>query len=187
MRKQSAAELETGFADLLRETVQAFEAERLPYMLVGGLAVGAWTEPRATKDVDFAVQISPAEASRLETRLSAAGLSSFRGDLATAADGGVVRLRVERDETVVDLLCAGTEFEREALSRCRPASVLGVSLQLVDPDDLLLFKLIARRPQDIADADALIRHLELPRDAARFERWVDEWEVRDVYARLVAH
>lgn len=184
MRKRSAAELESAFAGLLETTVAAFEAEQLDYMLVGGLAVGVWTEPRATKDVDFAVQVSVAEGSRLGTRLAAAGLTSFRGDLALAADGGVVRLRAERDDTVVDLLCAGTEFEREALTRCRPATVLGVPLELVDPDDLLLFKLIARRPQDIADADALIRHLGLPLDAPRFERWVDEWEVRDVYERL---
>ena len=64
--------------------------------------------------------------------------------------------------------------------------VLGVELPIVSPDDLLIYKLIAGRPQDLADIDKLVRFGRAPVDEPRVRRWAREWEVEDRLDRALA-
>jgi hypothetical protein len=186
--KYTPAELAAAFGELLARLAGALDGAGVPWMLVGGLAVGAWTEPRGTKDCDLAV--SAADPAVLERALGAIGLRVVRGRLDQVAHGGTVRLAAIRPDApplVVDLLCAGTDFERAALRRCRRATVLGVPLAIVSPDDLVVYKLIAGRPQDLADVDRLLRFGRAPEDEAEVRRWLGEFGVADrLDAALVA-
>ena len=87
--------------------------------------------------------------------------------------------RANAPALVVDFLCAGTPFEHEALSRRRSLDVLGVASRIVAPDDLVIYKLIAGRPQDLADVDRLLRHGRSPEDEPRLRSWARAWEVED--------
>lgn len=109
--KYTAAELEVTFAQTLKQVCEAFDALSVPYMLIGGLAVGAWTEPRGTKDVDLAISLD-GDAAAVDASLRQVGLSSFRGDWQVAAkEGGTIRLRTGGAvPLVIDLLCSGTEL-----------------------------------------------------------------------------
>ena len=51
--KYTPAELAETFGQTLTELAAVFSAQGQSWMLIGGLAVGAWTEPRATKIVIF--------------------------------------------------------------------------------------------------------------------------------------
>ena len=51
------------------EAAAAFESLGIPYMLIGGLAVSAWGEPRATLDADFTVWAEPDDFDRTVLRL----------------------------------------------------------------------------------------------------------------------
>lgn len=179
--KFTIAELGETFERLLRDLGRVLDDAGVPWMIVGGLAVGAWTEPRGTKDCDVAIAL-PRDTGALERALRAVDLVVARGELSRAVEGGSVRLRLERENAapvLVDLLCAGTAFEHEALSRSRPLAVLGVPSRVVAPDDLLVYKLIAGRPQDLADIDRLIRAGRTPEDEARVRAWAREWELED--------
>lgn len=93
--KYGAGELEEAFAELLGDLVRVLDRVGAPWMLIGGLAVGAWTEPRGTKDCDLAIAI-PEDVEQLAGALSEIGLVVFAGDLERAREGGAVRLRAER-------------------------------------------------------------------------------------------
>jgi len=172
----AAEELHVVFGPVLRRLSATLEASGQPWMLIGGLALGAWTEVRGTKDCDFAVAL-PADYTGFDMALQRAGFSPAKGGIAeAAAEGGVVRLRSAapgESPVFVDLLCAGTEFERSALSRRRRLEVLKerIPLYVVSPDDLAVYKLIAGRP--------LIRFKRVPEDEAYLRRWAREWGVED--------
>jgi hypothetical protein len=53
----SAADLERVFREQLRAVAHALSSLGAEYMLIGGLAVGVWTEVRATKDADLSVRV----------------------------------------------------------------------------------------------------------------------------------
>ncbi len=177
-----AADLERLFAEQLRSVARALSDLRAEYMLIGGLAVGVWVEPRATKDADLSVYVA-ARPEVVRERLAAAGLEVQRGDLGRALERGeAVRLRRvggDREPVVVDLLFAVTPFEKEALSRRRPLPVLGVELPVVGPEDLFVFKLIAGRPQDLADATNLFELYGPTFDAERIRKWCREFGVEE--------
>ena len=185
----AAADLERVFAEQLRAVAGALSALNADFMLIGGLAVGVWGEPRGTKDADFSVHVATS-ADDLRSGLAATGLQVSGGDLARAvAQAGSVRLRRtdhQDDPIAVDLLVATTPFEIDALSRRRPVRVLGVDLPVVAPEDLFVFNLIAGRPQDLADA-ALLHELHgeafnLP----RVRRWCAEFRVEDRLTSFVS-
>jgi hypothetical protein len=169
-----AAELEQAFAEHIRAVSEALARVGAEYMLIGGLAVGVWVEPRATKDADLSVRVL-APVNTLKGALAKAGLEVVRGDLARAVERGeVVRLRrgaPSGTPIVIDLLFATTPFEIEALARRRPLRVLGVDVPVTTPEDLFIFKLIARRPQDLADAHQLYEVHGETFDVARVRRW----------------
>lgn len=169
--KYEASELQRVFADQLAAVGRALASLGAEYMLIGGLAVGIWSEPRATKDCDLSVRVlaSPGE---IDAALSQAGLEVSRGVLARAqAYGEAVRLRRRGrgdEPIVVDLLFATTPFEIEALGRSQPLQVLGVKVPVV---------LIAGRPQDLADAHRLFVLHGTTFDLSRVRRWCRDFGV----------
>jgi hypothetical protein len=186
--KYSVAELAEAFSVALAEVARVFSEQSHPWMLVGGLAIGGWTEPRATRDCDFAVAL-PEDPSALALALQSAGFSITTDQLRTAVEGGPIRMRLDRPGSpalTVDLLCAGTPFEHEALRRRRSLEVLGVALYVATPDDLLIYKLIAGRPQDLADIDRLIRFGRAPEDETYVRKWAREWDVEAELERVLA-
>lgn len=180
--KYAAADLERVFAEQLVALGQALTSIGADYMLIGGLAVGIWAEPRATKDCDVSVRVLTSTA-ELDRALAAAGFEVLRGDLARAhAQGEAVRVQ-RRGGTegpiVVDLLFATTPFEVEALTRRASLRVLGVEMPVAGPEDLFVFKVIAGRPQDFADAHRLFALHGAGFDLARVRRWCRDFGVAD--------
>lgn len=177
-----AADLERVFAEQLRDVAKSLSDLGAEFMLIGGLAVGIWSEPRATKDADLSVHVLAAP-ERVRDALALAGLEVTRGDLSRALEHGeAVRLRRagrSAEPIVVDLLFAITAFEIEALRRRRDVAVLGVELPVAIPEDLFVFKIIAGRPQDLADAAVLLDLHGKDFDVERVRRWCGEFGVEE--------
>ncbi len=66
------------FAPVLRETVETLHADRLPFALIGGLAVSCFGRPRWTHDID--VLIRPQDADRALCLLKAREFKTERTD-----------------------------------------------------------------------------------------------------------
>lgn len=175
-----AADLERVFAEQLRAVARSLSDLGAEYMLIGGLAVGIWSEPRATKDADLSVHVLAAP-ERVRDALTRAGLEVARGDLTRALERGeAVRLKRaghSAEPIVVDLLFAITAFEIDALRRRRNVAVFGVELPVATPEDLFIFKIIAGRPQDLADGAVLVELHGKEFDVARVRRWCGEFGV----------
>jgi hypothetical protein len=155
------SQLERVLADVARE----HSSFGNPWALVGGLAVSARTEPRFTRDIDFAIDVAnDAEAEAVVRDLTARG---YRLSASVEQDA-VSRLATARmippgrdpDEVVVDLLFASSEIEPEVAVEADPLEILpGVSVPVAKAGHLLALKLLSRddatRPQDALDIRAL--------------------------------
>lgn len=139
---------------------------RRRWALVGGLAVGARAEPRATRDVDVAVGVTgDAQAEALVHSLQARGyrvLSALehqtKGRLAT------VRLVPPREEpggVLVDLMFASCGIEPEVARKAEELEITpGLLVPVACIGHLLAMKVLARddrrRPQDLDDIRTLL-------------------------------
>lgn len=185
--KVAPADLPRILGSVLREVDELLRSLAIPHALIGGLAVGIYTQARATKDVDLAVTADAEAASRAVAAMRARGFDARAHGV--PGPGGVVRFsRTDADGLVrwVDFLFAGTAFEERAVARARVEQVLGAAIAVVTVEDLLVYKLIAGRPQDVADAVALVRERGPLLDRAYLEVTCDAWELKGDLARIEA-
>jgi hypothetical protein len=130
--------------------------------LVGGLAVSVRTEPRFTRDLDFAVAVAnDAEAAQYVFRLRQVGYEIATTLEQTAPDRlATIRLRHRGRGPVVDLLFAMSGIEVDVV-RASESVELGAGLvaDVAQIGHLIAMKLVSRddkrRPQDRGDLAAL--------------------------------
>lgn len=138
------------------------------YALIGGLAVGGWITPRATKDIDLMVDLSGTGSSFIENGLlkdlTDAG---FKGSLKIGAPEDDIKLCIQVISTEgvpVDIIIAGRKWEDEIIQDSISIQVLkGVSIPVAKPEGLIVLKLRAGSFQDITDASKLLAEAEYNR------------------------
>ncbi|MBS1152456.1 MAG: hypothetical protein H6Q89_4154, partial [Myxococcaceae bacterium] len=143
-----------------RASIEILRAEEAPFALIGGIALGLRSAPRATLDVDLAVAVSDAAADRLVHAFQRAG---FRIDavLVNTRDRSLATVRVCEPSTkiLIDLLISFCGIEREIVRSASIESWRDLKLPVVSRGHLIAMKLLANRRQDQADLDNLLQAL----------------------------
>lgn len=144
---------------LLERLVEA----KVKFVVVGGLAVGAWGYVRGTKDVDLVPDPTRDNLERLaETLRSLAGRVEVEGGLLTADAIGTFLRTGDRTLVVTDLgrvdvlqglpqIPTFEELDREATD----VEIGGISVRVCSLDHLLAMKRASERPRDRDDLEAL--------------------------------
>lgn len=159
----------------LAELARVFDGLSIRWALIGGLAANRYRRAaRYTVDIDLLLARPESGVADLEAALTGAGWSVRRAD----AEATLLRAN-HRDFGPVDLLVAGTDYQREALERARVETVEGVgTTPVLAVEDVIVHKLIAGRYQDLADIEAILE-AGVAVDASYVERWAAFWEVLD--------
>lgn len=145
-----------GFFQILRRLIESLPASAPPYCLIGALALSAWGQPRATKDIDLLILLNEENQGKLLNGLASRG---FLKDEAWSEHNPMLRgtmVRLYSGDVPIDLLAPRDAQEEEALTRRRMIEVEGLSLWTVSPEDLVLMKLKAGRPYDFGDVTTVI-------------------------------
>lgn len=143
----------------LVEAIQAIatsmEASGLTYAFGGALALSAWAEPRATRDIDLNVWVDPADITEAVSALEQAGVAF---DHATAAKEARERGMFVGflDEYRVDVFVPSIPFYAEARRRILDIPFLGIDMPVLSPETLAVFKLLFYRPKDLVDLQRLL-------------------------------
>lgn len=151
---------EPAFDELLRRLVAA----EIRFMLVGGLALGAWGVVRGTKDVDIVVDPDPANLDRLAQEAVRLGGSVRRPDALAGSAHSIAallaageRVLIETPIGPIDVVhgLAGVPSYSELLPAATEVEVLGVYVQVCSIEDLRAMKRKAGRTRDLADLEDL--------------------------------
>jgi hypothetical protein len=172
----------------LPDLMQWLDAQQVPALIIGGLAVALLGRPRVTRDIDILVLLDAAHWQRFLAAGKEYGFVPRLPDaLAFAQEARVLLLRHERTGVDIDVSLGCLEFEQEAVARGRKVRVAGVRVPLPTPEDLVIMKAIAQREQDLLDIDGLVAtHPRL--DTRRIRRWArtfaEALEAPDLYREL---
>jgi hypothetical protein len=127
----------------------------VPYALIGGLAVGYWTELRFTRDVDCLLQVPQLKLPGLLDDLAARGVTI---DQPTA-----IREWTQEHMTtlsfrnvLIDWLKPAIPLYQHVLDRAVEAKWLGHPVRVASAEGLILMKLLAYRTQDQFDIENLV-------------------------------
>jgi hypothetical protein len=150
---------------------------RVPYMLIGGLAIAMWGEPRATLDVDLSVWVDP-DGFDDAVRAICAHFSSLPDALLFARRARVLPIATA-DGVRADIVFASLPLEREFIDRACKKVVEGSEVRVASVEDLIYMKLISERAKDVDDARRLIRRFR-----GTIDRNYIEPELREVAEAL---
>jgi hypothetical protein len=142
----------------LKEVCSFLDEAAVEYMLVGGLAVGIWAEPRATVDIDFLVSIRINDVEDLKKRLTESNRFVFIHDKPMVF-GKVSFLRAtlkSNPDVSLDFLFVDDVFKNEALKRKKAIQLADFSVNISTPEDLIILKLVSGREQDRLDARKIL-------------------------------
>lgn len=161
---------------------QAIEIQRqlraleIPSVVIGGLAVALWGEPRLTRDVDLKIQLDRGETGRLLDALPADWQPLAADPAESFARFGFLFLQAD-DGTRFDLLLADNAFDRAAIGRGRVVELEpGMSLLVCAPEDLVIYKLISTRLRDHEDAQGVVRRQGDALDDEYIIQWLTIFE-----------
>jgi hypothetical protein len=146
----------TALDSALAEVAAALEHCRLPYVLIGGLAVAATGEPRATLDVDISAWVDPAR-TRETVECLCRQLQAIPADPLGFVEKRHVLPVMTSMQVRADIVFATLPVEHEAIRRAVMMPLAGRLIPVASVEDLLLMKLISERQKDLSDARALLR------------------------------
>jgi hypothetical protein len=156
----------------LRE-ICLFLENQTDFVLVGGLAVGIWTKPRATVDIDLLISVSVHDWKEFKERLTASGQFVFIHEKPFIFKK-ISFLRASLKSNVhisVDFLFADDDFKNEALKRRKTVTLADFSVHIPTPEDLILLKLLSGREQDKLDVVNIIEVQGENLDRAHLQYW----------------
>jgi predicted nucleotidyltransferase len=159
----------------LQDLVAWLEAEGVPGVIIGGLAVALLGRPRVTRDVDLVVLL-PEDRWKgfLSSGLPFGFVPRGKDTLAFAHQARVLLVRHRPTAIDVDISLGALPFEQELLARAVAVDLGGIRVPLPTPEDLIITKAVAHRPQDLADIESILdAHSSV--DRRRVRRWVREF------------
>jgi hypothetical protein len=153
---------------------RALTESRAPWMVIGGIAVIARGVRRFTTDIDAAVRGDAIRPEKLLEIFRKHGIVPRIPDALSFAQANLVLL-LRHDESGVDLdvSFAWSAFEHEALAESTLVDFGSVKVPMCTATDLIIFKAVAGRAVDLADAESLFA-LYPDIDVARARRRVTE-------------
>jgi hypothetical protein len=137
--------------------VSGLDAFGQPSMVIGGIAAIAHGVSRLTRDIDATVKGEGTELGALCATLKEQGIVPRIVDaIEFAKRHQVLLLRHAASDVDIDLSLAWLPFELESIAAAETVEMQGVSLRIPRPEDLLIYKVVAWRPQDRQDVERLL-------------------------------
>jgi hypothetical protein len=165
--------------DLLRSIVSLQGRLRdagISSIVIGGIAVATWGEPRVTRDVDLKVLLERDDADRLLALLAPDYVSLLPDPRQLLQKRAMIFVQ-DVLGTRLDLLLADTPYDVAAIQRGRDVELQpGMAVRVCGPEDLIIYKLIATRLRDHEDAQSVVRRQGSSLDDDYVLDWLRQFE-----------
>lgn len=125
------------------------------YAFGGALALSAWAEPRATRDLDVNIWVDPNDITPALATLETAGVTFDRDQAAREASERGMFVGFLGDYRV-DVFVPSIPFYEEARRRIQRIRFLDRELPVLSAETLAVFKMLFFRPKDLVDLQRLL-------------------------------
>lgn len=153
------------------------EDANVPSVLIGGLAVSVWGEPRGTHDVDVKVLLRRDEGQKLLDVLGEEYTPLHADALRALRINGIMFVH-DQSEIRIDLALRDTDFDESAIKRGQMMELMPTrQARVCSAEDLIVYKLLAPRGRDYDDIVSIIRRQGDALDDRYVMKWLREFEI----------
>jgi hypothetical protein len=174
---------------VFKRVINLFNNHNIPYMLTGGLAVTVWGRARSTLDIDIVLDIKKDDVKKLAAAFQKA---NFYVDEETVEAALAQRLSfnaIDREtNTTIDCYLVGNdEYEAKRFQRKIVQNIVGVKVNVISPEDLILIKL--KRHKDggstrhLEDAESILKISKV--DLEYIREWARKQEMAEILENLL--
>lgn len=157
------------------EVHKFFTKEKIPYILIGGIALQHWGEPRFTRDVDVTILVDLGKEEEVLKKI----FSFFQARISNAFDFALknrICLVKSKDGYQIDISFGMPGYEEEVMKRAFLLKVgKKTKVRICSAEDLIIHKSIAGRPQDINDIESIIIRQGEKLNVKYIKRWLKEF------------
>ena len=147
----------------------------LPSMVIGGVAVTVWGEPRLTRDVD--IKILAGREDREQVLAVLHNYTPLHADPAEALRRQGIAFFQDEAEVRIDIMLAETSFDETALARAQTIELQpNQPVRVCTAEDLIIYKMLSLRSKDQADVESIVRRQGDKLDDAYVEDWLLQFE-----------
>jgi hypothetical protein len=159
----------------------------LAYAVIGGIAILYHLEYRTTKDIDISICLDFEDIRSVGEIFLMHFEAVYSNPLEFFERNFVLPIRDSETGIRIDISAGLGGFERTAVERGKRVQFAGVEIQICTIEDLIIFKLVAARPIDFADAEMLVQRYISKLDIVYLQNTAREFmqlERSDVYEKL---
>lgn len=145
------------FEKMILDFIDVLEKIKMDYVIIGGIAVSAWGNPRTTKDLDIIVVLKIEKLDELHEKLQKAGFSVNKEDIKLGIREKIYFTIFDKySEYHVD--AKGVYDEVDALTVKNKVGILyeGCTMYIASAEDTVAHKLLFGGVQDIKDAESIV-------------------------------
>lgn len=168
--------------DIFKAALDTAESGPFPYLLYGGMAASLWGEPRYTADVDFVIFVPEREFFKFARAAAKHGFSVDENlAIQQVQVSGWARLPLDGPKSPwhLDITIGDSPFDPSALKRRKQVTLFDRKVWVASPEDVIIYKLVAGRDQDLIDVGHIVRR-QKDLDKAYLRKWADWWEAQKI-------
>jgi len=157
------------------EVHQFFKKEGIPYVLIGGIALQWWGEPRFTRDVDVTILVDLGKEEEIIKKI----LNTFHPRISNALEFALkhrVCLVKNKEGYEIDISLGIPGYEAEVIKRAVRCKLdKRRSVNICSAEDLIIHKAVAGRAQDLIDIEGIILRQGRKLDIKYIRKWLREF------------
>lgn len=167
--------------ELLKEVVTALEQRKIPYMISGSIAMTAYAIPRMTRDIDIVIELD-VELLDLFTSIFDENFYIHKQVVKEEIQKrGMFNVIDHRSGYKIDFVIRkNTAYRKLEFERKIRSEILGFSVWLVAPEDLIISKLIwiqeLQTEKQLGDIKSLLERTDI--DFTYIKNWVKELSLK---------
>ncbi|MFN0136316.1 MAG: hypothetical protein ACKVS9_09395 [Phycisphaerae bacterium] len=178
-------------SDYAVRVVDALDSAGVPYFLTGALVLGAYGPARATKDLDFVIDLGGVPIARVAQLLGDDFVLDPQIQFETITSSAVFKFDIRGAGFIAELFLLGDDpFMRERFGRRYAIDLLGRRIAIPTAEDIIVQKIrwFARggRPKDRSDAAMVLTAMFESLDWPYIRRWAAEHETTGLLEELIA-
>lgn len=128
--------------EFVKLVVSRLDSAGIPYMMTGSMAMSIYAVPRMTRDVDFVIECTPDDASRIAEMFEADCYVEEASVRRAAREHSTFNIIHSEWITKADFIVRkDEEYRRVEFGRRQSIDIGGVGVFVVRPEDLILSKL----------------------------------------------